>query len=98
MAAEGAKKKKPYTHQSMFWSDIGPDVGFEAVGLVDSNLKSVAVFCKEKPVVKKPDEAVVENSGGQEPETAQKSDLKSPREVMELSSLRPNNLDDLYRK
>ena len=28
----------------MFWSDIGPDIGFEAIGLVDSRLKSVSVF------------------------------------------------------
>ena len=23
---------KSYTHQSMFWSDLGPDVGYEAIG------------------------------------------------------------------
>ena len=28
--------KKPFWHQSMFWSDLGPEVGFEAIGLVDS--------------------------------------------------------------
>ena len=28
--------QKPYTHQSMFWSDLGPDVGYEAIGVVDS--------------------------------------------------------------
>ena len=37
-------KRKAYSHQSMFWSDIGPDIGFEAIGLVDSRLKSVSVF------------------------------------------------------
>ena len=26
---------KPYWHQSMFWSDLGPKIGFEAIGLVD---------------------------------------------------------------
>ncbi|CAB1352766.1 unnamed protein product [Coregonus sp. 'balchen'] len=26
---------KPYWHQSMFWSDLGPDVGYEAIGIVD---------------------------------------------------------------
>ena len=30
----------------MFWSDIGPDNGFEAIGLVDSKLKSVSVFAQ----------------------------------------------------
>lgn len=41
-----AGAKKPYTHQSMFWSDIGPDVGYEAIGIVDSKLPTVAVFAK----------------------------------------------------
>lgn len=38
---------KAYTHQPMFWSDLGPDLSFEAVGLVDSSLETVAVFTKE---------------------------------------------------
>lgn len=37
---------KPYWHQSMFWSDLGPDVGFEAIGIVDSNLPTVGVYAK----------------------------------------------------
>lgn len=37
---------KPYTHQSMFWSDLGPDVGFEAIGIVDSELPTVGVYAK----------------------------------------------------
>uniref|UniRef100_A0A182JDD3 FAD/NAD(P)-binding domain-containing protein n=1 Tax=Anopheles atroparvus TaxID=41427 RepID=A0A182JDD3_ANOAO len=37
---------KPYTHQSMFWSDLGPKISFEAIGLVDSSLPTVAVFRK----------------------------------------------------
>ena len=28
----------------MFWSDLGPDVGYEAIGLVDSKLPTVGVF------------------------------------------------------
>ncbi|XP_072040986.1 apoptosis-inducing factor 1, mitochondrial-like [Amphiura filiformis] len=35
---------KPYWHQSMFWSDLGPDVGYEAIGIVDSALPTVGVF------------------------------------------------------
>ncbi|XP_050512540.1 apoptosis-inducing factor 1, mitochondrial isoform X1 [Diabrotica virgifera virgifera] len=38
--------RKPYLHQSMFWSDLGPDVGYEAIGIVDSALPTVAVFAK----------------------------------------------------
>ena len=31
----------------MFWSDLGPNVGYEAIGLVDSSLQTVAVFAKK---------------------------------------------------
>lgn len=37
---------KPYLHQSMFWSDLGPNVGYEAIGIVDSSLPTVGVFAK----------------------------------------------------
>ncbi|CAF1544433.1 unnamed protein product [Adineta ricciae] len=40
---------KPYWHQSTFWSDLGPKVGFEAIGLTDSQLQTVAVYAKGKP-------------------------------------------------
>ncbi|CAL7944478.1 unnamed protein product [Xylocopa violacea] len=39
--------RKPYQHQSMFWSDLGPEVGYEAIGIVDSSLPTVGVFVKE---------------------------------------------------
>merc|ERR1712200_106623 len=54
---------KSYTHQSMFWSDLGPEVGYEAIGIVDSKLPTVGVFAKAtatdtpKAVVTKSDEA-----------------------------------------
>jgi len=56
--------KKPYTHQSMFWSDLGPEVGYEAIGVVDSKLPTVGVFAKATPqdtpkaVVTKTDESI----------------------------------------
>ncbi|XP_073820858.1 apoptosis inducing factor isoform X2 [Musca autumnalis] len=37
-------KKKPYAHQSMFWSDLGPEIGYEGIGLIDSSLPTVGVF------------------------------------------------------
>lgn len=40
--------EKPFTHQSMFWSDLGPHVGYEAIGLVDSTLPTVGVFAKHQ--------------------------------------------------
>ena len=36
--------KKEFQHQSMFWSDLGPEIGFEAVGHIDSSLETVGVF------------------------------------------------------
>lgn len=30
----------------MFWSDLSPDVGYEAIGIVDSALSTVGVFAK----------------------------------------------------
>ncbi|XP_046665597.1 apoptosis-inducing factor 1, mitochondrial [Homalodisca vitripennis] len=37
---------KPYLHQSMLWSDLGPDVGYEAIGIVDSSLPTFGVYAK----------------------------------------------------
>jgi programmed cell death 8 (apoptosis-inducing factor) len=34
----------PFMHQSMFWSDVGSDVGFEATGIIDSKLSTVGVW------------------------------------------------------
>lgn len=28
----------------MFWSDLGPDVGYEAIGIIDSSLPTIGVF------------------------------------------------------
>lgn len=41
--------RSPYTHQSMFWSDLGPEVGYEAIGKVESKLPTVGVFAKATP-------------------------------------------------
>jgi apoptosis-inducing factor 1 len=38
--------KKPYLHQSMFWSNIGPNIAFEAVGVLDSKLPTVSIWSK----------------------------------------------------
>lgn len=40
--------KKPYTHLSMFWSDLGPKVAYEAVGIIDSSLQTVGVWAQGK--------------------------------------------------
>ncbi|KAK4311926.1 hypothetical protein Pmani_016614 [Petrolisthes manimaculis] len=52
---------KPYWHQSMFWSDLGPEVGYEAIGIVDASLPTVGVFAKA--TAKDTPKAVVEATG-----------------------------------
>lgn len=44
-----AGANKPYWHQSMFWSDLGPEVGYEAIGIVDASLPTVGIFAKATP-------------------------------------------------
>ncbi|KAK5667314.1 hypothetical protein QVD99_005922 [Batrachochytrium dendrobatidis] len=39
--------KKPYTHQTMFWSDLGPNISYEAAGIIDSKLPTVGVWAKK---------------------------------------------------
>ncbi|GAA5810957.1 hypothetical protein MFLAVUS_004385 [Mucor flavus] len=41
-----AGASRAYNHQSMFWSDLGPEIGYEAVGLIDSQLSTVSVWAK----------------------------------------------------
>lgn len=37
----------------MFWSDLGPELGYEGIGLVDASLPTVAVFAlADKPITK----------------------------------------------
>ncbi|XP_033216403.1 apoptosis-inducing factor 1, mitochondrial isoform X2 [Belonocnema kinseyi] len=43
---------KPYKHQSMFWSDLGLEVGYEAIGIIDSTLPTVGIFLKKGEKVK----------------------------------------------
>ncbi|KAK4301906.1 hypothetical protein Pmani_025977 [Petrolisthes manimaculis] len=52
---------KPYWHQSIFWSDLGPEVGYEAIGIVDASLPTVGVFAKA--TAKDTPKAVVEATG-----------------------------------
>ncbi|XP_070552913.1 apoptosis-inducing factor 1, mitochondrial-like [Ptychodera flava] len=52
---------KPYWHQSMFWSDLGPEVGYEAIGIIDSSLPTTGVFAKA--TAKDTPKAVVEETG-----------------------------------
>ncbi|KAL1505760.1 hypothetical protein ABEB36_005248 [Hypothenemus hampei] len=53
--------RHPYWHQSMFWSDLGPEVGYEAIGIVDSSLPTVGVFAKQTD--KDTPQAIVDQTG-----------------------------------
>lgn len=44
-----AGANKAYTHQSMFWSDLGPNVGYEAIGLIDASLPTVGIWAAASP-------------------------------------------------
>lgn len=37
---------KVFWHQPIIWSDLGPKIGLEAVGLIDSTLPTISVFTK----------------------------------------------------
>lgn len=39
----------------MFWSDLGPEIGYEGIGLVDSSLPTVGVFALPTKDIKKSD-------------------------------------------
>ena len=43
-----AGERQTFEHQSMFWSDVGPEVGFEATGLVDASLPTCGVYPKKE--------------------------------------------------
>lgn len=82
---------KPYWHQSMFWSDLGPTIGFEAIGLTDSSLQTVAVYAKSSPNDETPK---VDSEGNRE----QKDEAeKSAKTTIDEHSKSPNNKDQ-YQK
>lgn len=47
--------KKPYEHQSMFWSDLGPRIGYEAIGRIEAGLPTVGVFALKSDEERKDD-------------------------------------------
>lgn len=88
---------KPYWHQSMFWSDLGPNVGYEAIGIVDSSLPTFGVFAKA--TAQDSPKAVVEATGeGIRSETKQKSKVPSPSETKTIAQPRAPEPNDEYGK
>lgn len=89
-------KGKPYWHQSMFWSDLGPEIGYEAIGIVDSMLPTVGIFAKatEEDTPK----AVVEATGESvRSETEEAAVI--PQEIsIDTSTARPPEPGDNFGK
>ncbi|XP_075040787.1 apoptosis-inducing factor 1, mitochondrial [Mixophyes fleayi] len=79
---------KPYWHQSMFWSDLGPEVGYEAIGIVDSALPTVGVFAKatEKDTPKR---AAEESGTGIRSESEVHDVMQTEKETKEPSPSLP---------
>ncbi|KAF8788067.1 apoptosis-inducing factor 1, mitochondrial-like [Argiope bruennichi] len=86
-----AGESKPYWHQSMFWSDLGPEISFEAIGVVDSSLPTVGVFTK--PDEKEESKLIVDGS-----EKADDSKTEEKSEIKADTAPRAPNISDNYGK
>ncbi|XP_066591372.1 apoptosis-inducing factor 1, mitochondrial [Prorops nasuta] len=75
----------PYNYQSMIWSDLGPDVGYEAIGIIDSKLPTVGVFARPGTENTKSKDSVKESKDNR----TQNESNASPV---------PENEDDQYKK
>ncbi|XP_018319702.1 apoptosis-inducing factor 1, mitochondrial [Agrilus planipennis] len=80
---------KPYVHQSMLWSDLGPDVGFEAIGVVDSSLPTVGVFAK--CTTKDTPQAVVENTGEGDRSLTEQNAAECPPSILNSDEQQEDN-------
>ncbi|XP_037124885.1 apoptosis-inducing factor 1, mitochondrial isoform X6 [Syngnathus acus] len=83
---------KPYWHQSMFWSDLGPDVGYEAIGIVDSSLPTVGVFAKA--TAKDTPKAATEESGTGIRSESETEDVASSPVASSISAPAETHKDD----
>jgi programmed cell death 8 (apoptosis-inducing factor) len=84
----------PYIHQSMFWSDLGPDVGYEAIGVVDASLPTVGVFAKASDK-DAPKEVITETGDGSKSE-ADNDEQKDEGDANEQAKKR-NKVDDYVK-
>eukprot|EP00158_Paraphelidium_tribonemae_P008624 Partr_v1_DN28630_c2_g1_i4_m50073 putative Apoptosis-inducing factor, mitochondrion-associated, 1 len=94
---------KPYRHQSMFWSDLGPEIGYEAVGILDPSLPTVGLWAKASPQ----DTPKAASEGGEgirnaNIESVEESNETTPKEKSESVTAETPNLalssDDEYGK
>jgi len=85
---------KAYAHQSMFWFELGPDVGYEAIGVVDSKLPTVGVFAKATE--KDTPRAVVTESN--EPDRSQSEEKAVLKAVTPVSAAGSSQEESDYGK
>ncbi|XP_012232840.2 apoptosis-inducing factor 1, mitochondrial isoform X1 [Linepithema humile] len=83
---------KPYLHQSMFWSDLGPDVGYEAIGIVDSSLPTVGVFAKSTEATVVDNSTEEQKTNSEESQSEYNLNAKSESQIIknENTSLEEN--------
>lgn len=63
----------------MFWSDLGPEIGYEGIGLVDSSLPTVGVFSLPSKVDRKSDNlSEIENVTPAEKKVINSSTTEAP--------------------
>ncbi|KAG0043087.1 Apoptosis-inducing factor 1, mitochondrial [Gryganskiella cystojenkinii] len=77
------KLHKAYKHQSMFWSDLGPHIGYEAVGILDSKLSTVSIWTK-KPTVAAADAKEEEEKKEKKDTPAATESVKETKETSKL--------------
>uniref|UniRef100_T1J3Z2 FAD/NAD(P)-binding domain-containing protein n=1 Tax=Strigamia maritima TaxID=126957 RepID=T1J3Z2_STRMM len=85
--------KRPYSHQSMFWSDLGPDVGYEAIGVVDATLPTVGVFAKASD--KDSPKGVVDETGDS---IRSETELRAPETTPTTLEAKPPKKGEEYGK
>ncbi|XP_050682738.1 apoptosis-inducing factor 1, mitochondrial-like [Leptidea sinapis] len=92
-----AAPARAYRHQSMFWSDLGTRLGYEAIGIIDSSLQTVGVFCEDAvsdvkvevaagATAKTPAESqeMIEVEGSARPEAAWTESTAEPQDKLEV--------------
>ncbi|KAG0223950.1 Apoptosis-inducing factor 1, mitochondrial [Actinomortierella wolfii] len=68
-------------HQSMFWSDLGPHIGYEAVGILDSKLSTVSIWTKKPTAAASESEAAATEAKKEEaPAAEEKPKAEGERE------------------
>lgn len=73
----------------MFWSDLGPKVGYEAIGIIDSSLPTVSVFAKRDP-----DDATATVDASTNNDNTTTNGTTSPAEPNERSASTPAATDN----